>query len=185
MSRRFWFAAIFGLCVWTVDCGLTSAQEAKSAARGESAASAKPAHSDKAALEKSFAETLTGATLVGHFTVVGRPDPGKDRTDRYEIEKAEKIEGHRWLITARIKYGTHDTKLPFPLEVYWAGDTPVITVNNVTVPGMGTFDSRVVVHGDRYAGTWQHGKFGGHMWGMIERTAAAAPPSASPTPAKP
>jgi hypothetical protein len=185
MARRFWFAAIFGLCVWTVDCGLTSAQESKSAASGESAASAKPAHPDKAALEKSFAETLTGATLVGHFTVVGRPDPGKDRTDRYEIEKAEKIEGHRWLITSRIKYGKHDLKVPMPLEVYWAGDTPVITVSNVTVPGLGTFVARVLVYGDRYAGTWQHDKFGGHMWGMIERTAAAAPPSASPTPAKP
>ena len=47
--------------------------------------------------------------------------------DRYEIDKAEKVEGHRWLITARIKYGKHDVKLPITLEVYWAGDTPVIT----------------------------------------------------------
>jgi hypothetical protein len=38
-----------------------------------------------------------------------------------------------------------------------------------------------MVYGDRYAGTWQHDKFGGHMWGMIERT----PPAASSTPAKP
>jgi hypothetical protein len=181
MARRFSFAVIFGLCIWTVDCVRTSAQESKSTASGESAASTKPAHPDKAALEKSFAETLTGATLVGHFTVVGRPDPGKDRTDRYEIEKAEKIEGHRWLITSRIKYGKHDVKVPIPLEVYWAGDTPVITVSNVTVPGMGTFVARVLVYGDRYAGTWQHDKFGGHMWGMIERTA----PSTSSTPAKP
>ena len=101
--------------------------------------------------------------------------PGKDLADRYEIDKAEKIEGHRWLITARIKYGKHDVKVPVPLEVYWAGDTPVITVTNVTVPGMGTFVARVLVYSDRYAGTWQHDKFGGHMWGMIERTPASAP----------
>jgi hypothetical protein len=175
MARRFSFAVIFGLCIWTVDCGLASAQESKSAP------GTKPAHPDKAALEKSFADTLTGATLVGHFSVVGHPMPGKDLADRYEIEKAEKITGHRWLITARIKYGKHDTKVPFPLEVYWAGDTPVITVSDVTVPGMGTFVARVLVYGDRYAGTWQHDKFGGHMWGMIERTA----PSTSSTPAKP
>jgi hypothetical protein len=150
---------------------------------GLSWADEKPAagHLNQAALEKSFAETLTGATLVGHFSVVGRPSPAKGHEDRYEIDKAEKIEGHRWLITSRIKYGTHDVKVPIPLEVYWAGDTPVITVSNVTVPGMGTFVARVLVYGDRYAGTWQHDKFGGHMWGMIERT----PPSTISTPTKP
>jgi hypothetical protein len=177
MTRRFSFAVIVflgGLCL--VAAETACAQETKSAEK------AKSAHPDRAALEKSFAETLTGATLVGNFSVVGHPSNGKDRADRYEIEKAEKIEGHRWLITARMKYGKTDTKLPFPLEVFWAGETPVITVNNVTVPGMGTFDARVVVHGDRYAGTWQHGKFGGHMWGMIERTPATAEPA---TPAKP
>jgi hypothetical protein len=166
MARRALFAAL----VLAGVSGLTLAQEKPN-----------PAHANHAALEKSFAETLTGATLVGHFTVVGHPSAGKDLADRYEIDKAEKIEGHRWLITARIKYGKHDVKVPVPLEVYWAGDTPVITVSNVTVPGMGTFVARVLVFGDRYAGTWQHDKFGGHMWGMIERTA----PSAPTTPAKP
>ncbi|HET6323825.1 MAG TPA: hypothetical protein VFG04_03925 [Planctomycetaceae bacterium] len=140
-----------------------------------------PAKGDRAGLEKSFAESLTGATLVGHFSVLGRASTGKDHTDRYEIDKAEKIEGNRWLITSRIKYGKHDVKVPIPLEVYWAGDTPVITVSNVTVPGMGTFVARVLVYGDRYAGTWQHDKVGGHMWGMIERTPASVPA----TPEKP
>lgn len=179
MLRRISFAPLgLGLCLLVVPCGLSLAQESKPAHGSKST------HHDQAALEKSFADTLTGATLVGHFSVVGHPMPGKDLADRYEIDKAEKIEGHRWLITARIKYGKHDTKVPFPLEVYWAGDTPVITVSNVTVPGMGTFVARVLVYGDRYAGTWQHDKFGGHMWGMIERTPASAAP-ATPTPAKP
>jgi len=175
MARRFSLAVIFGLCFWAADRELAPAQESKHSA------AAKSAIPDRATLEKSFADTLTGATLVGNFSVVGHPSSGKALADRYEIEKAEKIEGHRWLITARIKYGKHDTKAPFPLEVYWAGDTPVITVSNVTVPGMGTFVARVLVYGDRYAGTWQHDKFGGHMWGMIERT----PPTTSTAPAKP
>ncbi|HEV7998952.1 MAG TPA: hypothetical protein VGP63_03665 [Planctomycetaceae bacterium] len=160
MAQRVLFATM----VLAFVSGLTPAKE--------KASHSKP---DQAALEKSFAETLTGATLVGNFSVVGHPSTGKDRADRYEIEKAEKIEGHRWLITSRIKYGKHDVKVPIPLEVYWAGDTPVITVSNVTVPGMGTFVARVLVFGDRYAGTWQHDKFGGHMWGMIERTRATTP----------
>jgi hypothetical protein len=28
---------------------------------------------------------------------------------------------------------------------------------------------RLFFHGDRYAGTWQHGAIGGHMWGRIEK----------------
>ena len=123
---------------------------------------------DHKALEKEFAKTLTGAALVGRFTVDGHSDTGKTNADRYEIESAEKVQGHRWIITARIKYGKHDVKLPVPLEVYWAGDTPVITLTKAAIPGMGTFTSRVMIYGDRYAGTWQHDAFGGHMWGKIE-----------------
>jgi hypothetical protein len=159
MVRRLSLAAVcLGLCILPGDGRTARAQDSKPA-------ETKHGHADHAALEKQFAETLSGATLVGHFSVVGHPTAGKDLADRYEIDKAEKVEGHRWLITARIKYGKHDVKVPIPLEVYWAGDTPVITVTNVTV----------LVYGDRYAGTWQHDKFGGHMWGMIERTPASAP----------
>jgi hypothetical protein len=132
---------------------------------------------DRKALEKEFAKTLTGAALVGRFTVDGRSDTGKTNADRYEIEKAEKVEGHRWIITARIKYGKHDVKLPVPLEVFWAGDTPVITLTKAAVPGMGTFTSRVMIYGDRYAGTWQHDKFGGHMWGKIEHGETKSEPA--------
>lgn len=127
---------------------------------------------DRKALEKKFAHEFAGATLVGNFTIGGHGDANKSGTDRYEIASAEKIEGHRWIITARIKYGTRDVKVPVPLEVFWAGDTPVITLTNVTVPGMGTFTSRVLVYGDRYAGTWQHDKIGGHIWGRIEHADA-------------
>jgi hypothetical protein len=130
---------------------------------------------DHKALEKEFAKKLSGATLVGRFTVDGHSDTGKTSADRYEIESAEKVQGHRWIITARIKYGAHDVKLPVPLEVFWAGDTPVITLTNAAVPGMGTFTSRVMIYEDRYAGTWQHGKFGGHMFGKIEHGEKPAP----------
>src|SRR5579864_4876530 len=91
--------------------------------------------SDRKTLEQEFAHTLTGATLVGHFTVEGRADTQKPSSDRYEIESAEKAAGHRWIITARIKYGKHDQKVPVALDVFWAGDTPVMTLTKVAVPG--------------------------------------------------
>jgi hypothetical protein len=55
------------------------------------------------------------------------------------------------------------------LPIAWAGDTPMISMTDLAIPGLGTFTCRVFFYGDRYAGTWQHGKVGGHMWGMIER----------------
>jgi hypothetical protein len=119
-------------------------------------------------LEKELAKKLTGATMAGQFSIDGREETKKPHTDRYEIESAEKIAVNRWVITARIKYGQHDVKLPVTIEILWAGDTPVITLTNAVVPGMGTFTSRVMIYGDRYAGTWQHDKVGGHMWGKIE-----------------
>jgi hypothetical protein len=132
------------------------------------AAGDKPAKS-RAALEKEFAAKLTGAVMVGTYSIDGRPETGPPKTDRYEIEKAEKLEGDRWMITARIKYGEKDVNLPIPIDVLWAGDTPVLSLTKATIPGLGTFTTRVMVYGDRYAGTWQHDAVGGQMWGRIEK----------------
>jgi hypothetical protein len=59
--------------------------------------------------------------------------------------------------------------IAMPLPVEWAGDTPVLTMTDQTVEGLGTFTVRVLIFGELYSGTWQHGSFGGHMWGRIER----------------
>jgi len=119
-------------------------------------------------LEKAFARKLTGAVLVGRFTIAGRPN-GNAQADRYEIETARKGQGDNWDILARVKYSKYDVRVPVRMKVLWAGDTPVMSLTNLTIPVLGTFTVRLMFYGDRYAGTWQHGKVGGHMWGMIER----------------
>jgi hypothetical protein len=78
-------------------------------------------------------------------------------------------EGDVWLIKARVKYGDKDVTVPMPLEIKWAGDTPIITLTDFTIPGLGTFTSRVVIYENRYAGTWQHGQVGGHLFGRLEK----------------
>jgi hypothetical protein len=94
------------------------------------------------------------------------------KEEAYTIEKVEKLsDGDMWIITSRIKYGDKDLTVPVPLEVKWAGKTPVLTMDNMTIPGLGTFSTRVVLHGDKYAGTWQHDAVGGHMFGKIELAA--------------
>jgi hypothetical protein len=124
---------------------------------------------EKAALYEKLSNYLTGTRWTGKFTVTGMESPPK--TEYYEITKAVKAdEGDYWNLVARIKYGKYDTTIPLPpIEIKWAGETPVITVDKLTIPGMGTFDARVVVRGGKYAGTWMHDDVGGHLFGTIKR----------------
>lgn len=116
-----------------------------------------------------FTEQMSQVKLVGRFTVIGQDD-GPLTKEEYTIHKVEKVpEGDKWLFHCRIKYGQHDLAIPLPLDVKWAGDTPIITLNDLTIPGLGTFSSRVVLHDNKYAGTWRHDKVGGHLFGVIEK----------------
>ena len=125
---------------------------------------------DQQKLFDQFVETLTSTAMIGTFTIDGM-DPGKLREERYEIKRVVKAdEGDFWNIFARMKFGDIDVTLPFPVEVKWAGDTPVITVDKLKLIGMGAaFDARIVISDGKYAGTWNHGKVGGLMFGRIEK----------------
>jgi hypothetical protein len=123
------------------------------------------------ALEKAFVENLTGANMIGQFTIVDQPtDPGP-RPDKYTITKVEKKDGNNWLIIARVEYERGSFPVALKLPVEWAGSTPVITVTNLEIPvvGAGVFNARVLIDGDRYAGTWSHDTVGGHMFGRISK----------------
>ncbi len=126
---------------------------------------------DQAALEKKFAEDLSGVVFAGSYsvTVDGKETPAA--MEKYTINRVSKVKDKEdtWLFVTRIQYGKTDVEIPLALQVKWAGDTPVITLTNLTIPGLGTFTSRVMIYGDRYAGTWQHGKTGGHLWGRLEK----------------
>jgi hypothetical protein len=126
-------------------------------------------------LERKFTDQLHGASLVGRFTIAGREDR-QASPDRYDISSVEKLAGNDWRFNARIRYGSVDTTLPIVVTMLWAGDTPIIEMTDVTIPSLGTFTARVFFYGDRYAGTWQHGQFGGHMFGRIQKTEPSTGP---------
>lgn len=152
-----------------------SAQEA--ASPGAPAAASDDA--DEAARFAGFTKAMTNVKLVGRFTIAGDDDKEPIR-DEYTISSVTKVgEADLWIVSARIRYGSVDLTVPVPVEVKWAGKTPVITLDNVTIPGLGTFSSRVVIDGPLYAGTWQHDAVGGHMFGKI------VPVEAAPVPDKP
>jgi len=142
---------------------------------GSSTENSRPAQSgdapDQAALEKKFAEDLSGVVFAGSYSITREGSEKPGQMEKYTITRVSKVKDKDdyWLFAARIQYGKTDLAVPLMLQVKWAGDTPVITLTNLTIPGLGTFTSRVMIYGDLYAGTWQHGKTGGHLWGRIEK----------------
>jgi hypothetical protein len=130
--------------------------------------------------EQAFVMQLAHRHMVGTFTVDGRGDRSP-KAERYEIAKVTKLEGDLWTVEARIKYNQVDATVPVPVHVNWAGDTPMLSVTNLAIPLVGNeFSARILFDGDRYAGTWAHGKVGGHMWGRLEDPPTAAPAAETP-----
>ena len=124
--------------------------------------------------DAEFRKMVTNVRLVGNFTI-GRADEAKLQREEYAITGAIKLgNGDYWALTSRIKYGDVDLTVPVPVQVKWAGNAPVITVDSVKIPALGTFSARVLLDGARYAGTWSHDDKGGHLFGVIERDGVEA-----------
>jgi hypothetical protein len=134
-------------------------------------------------LDKALEQSLSGATLVGHFTVSGT-EASDLKPERYELASVKHVGDDNWMFVARIKYGDHDLTLPITLPIRWAGDTPVITVDKISFPGLGTYTARVMIYDDHYAGFWSGAagkdqRHGGHLFGVIERTTVENQPAKS------
>ena len=126
-----------------------------------------PTAEQVAALEK----LMYRATMVGHFTVTGGAGEeagGKLTAERYELGEVKRLDSGDWLIQSRIRYGDHDVTIPLTLPIRWAGDTPVICVDDMLIPGLGTFTARVMIYRGHYAGFWTGKDHGGHLFGVIE-----------------
>ena len=118
-------------------------------------------------LERDFTERMQNVVLVGHFTIEGR-DTGGGSRERYEIARVVKVGDDRWRFDVHMVYGSVDATLPVVVPIVWAGDTPMVSITDFTIPTLGTFTARVFFYDDRYGGSWQHGQFGGVMYGEIE-----------------
>ena len=149
------------------------AQEAKQANPSEAAKDAptqaapeKPKPS-REQLEAVFQATLTKATFTGRWCSIKDGQLGPEKDEKYTINSVTKVGGDVWLIHARIQYGKKDIVAPIPVQVKWAGDTPVIIVDKVGVPGSGEYSARVLIYEKTYAGSWTGGDHGGLLNGVI------------------
>ena len=147
----------------------TSEAKAADDAKQSADADTKPDVSPE--LIKKLEHALTGTTWTGQFTIEGGDGP--PRPESYVIRDVSHEGGNNWVINAQITYGARDISFPVPVQVRWAGRTPVITLDSVTIPPLGTFDARVLMRRGAYAGTWRHGKKGGHLFGNYLKTEAS------------
>lgn len=129
------------------------------------------------ASEREFADALSHATLRGSFTLSDNPT-ATPKPERYDLGEVRKVGARLWSLPTRIRYGEHDATAPIVLPIDFAGDTAVIKVDALPIPGMGTFSARVLMHNGRYAGYWQGAEHGGHLFGVIEKKPATETPRA-------
>lgn len=135
----------------------------------------------QAELEAEFSTMLSGATLDGSFTSINNgAAPTRLQNDKYTLGPIRKLAGNTWLFQAKIGFGGNDVMFPLPLPVQWAGDTPVLIVDNLTIPGMGTYSARVMFYDGQYSGFWKHGDRGGNLFGIIRPANATTQPAGNP-----
>ena len=117
--------------------------------------------------ERVFAERMQNVALEGHFTIEGR-ERRDGNPELYEVSKVTKLEGDRWRFDVHLAYANVAATLPVVVPIIWAGDTPMVSITDFAIPGLGEeFGARVIFYDDRYAGTWDHGQSGGMMYGTI------------------
>ena len=119
---------------------------------------------DMTAAEQEFQQMLTNVVLEGFFTVGNGTELFPDR---YVIESVTKVKDGVWRFAARVQYNKKDIAIAIPVPVFFAGDTPVISLTRQAVQGLGTYDTRLVMYKGGYAGTWGGGETGGKMFGNI------------------
>lgn len=124
-----------------------------------------PATPDRETLISQFEKSMSGATLVGYFTINGHESKSGLKEEKYHLKSVKKLKhGDFWEF--QYQYGNGKT-ITLPVEIKWAGDTPVITLTDVLVPGAGTFTARVLFYRNEYAGTWSASDHGGRLFGKV------------------
>ena len=116
-------------------------------------------------LDRRFMSMMQSVTLVGHSTRLNSDKMFGE--EHYVIDSVSKIGAETWLLHARYQENGHDLPLPVPVTIKWAGDTPVIELTDLSIPGAGTYTARVVLYNDQYAGTWSSKHGGGQVFGRI------------------
>jgi hypothetical protein len=135
------------------------------AGQKSASASNKPLPSDP---EERFKAIFTNATLSGRWARIKDGVLGEERTgDKYTIVSVVKRDGDNWTVNAKMKYGEKELILPVPVRMKFNGDTAVLIVEDLGMPGGGTYTARLLIFERTYSGTWKDQRGGGMLYGTI------------------
>jgi len=112
--------------------------------------------------EQAFSDMMANATLDGRNIPIVDGALGQAGGDKYKIVSATKVKDDQWIITYHAKMQGQVVPLPIPVTVQWAGDTAVLSVNNLR-----GYSARVLFYDNSYAGTWSGATNGGLISGII------------------
>jgi hypothetical protein len=160
------------LCTAVVACACLTLID-RSLAQNASATNApKPVAEAPKALptdpEERFKTLFTKATLSGRWAPLKEGVLGDERSgDKYNIESITKGTGENWTVNAKMKYRDQEFVMPIPVQVKFAGDTAVLVVDKLSIPGGGTYSARLLIYERTYSGTWSGGRGGGMLYGTI------------------
>ncbi|MGC4006317.1 MAG: hypothetical protein QM811_25630 [Pirellulales bacterium] len=170
MSPRLLLAAGLSLAAFAHPTLAADPPIASPGLQAPQAPATKPAttEKDQAAREEAFGKLMSGATLEGQFTARDRGDGKLPAAEKYTLGKVTKLKDDLWNFETRIQYGGRDVTVPLALRVVWSGDTPVITLDDLAIPGMGSFTCRVMIFNNQYAGMWDgKNNHGGLLFGKV------------------
>jgi hypothetical protein len=118
--------------------------------------------------ESKFQTAMANVVFEGRWFPHENGALGESKDDSYSILGIEKQPDGRWKVRAKMKYGSKEFEVPVPVKVEWAGDTPVLVVENLLMPGgQVKYSARVLVHDGAYAGTWSGGGQAGLLAGLV------------------
>jgi hypothetical protein len=156
------------LAIGMLAAGLVSAQDTKRAVPKRREIAAPAPMPSPAEAEARFKRLFTNATLAGRWAPLKDGALGEERSgDRYRIVSVARGEGDNWTINARMKYRDQEIIMPIPARVTFSGDHAVLVVNDLTIPGGNTYSARLLIHGRTYSGSWEGGRGGGMLYGVI------------------
>jgi hypothetical protein len=157
---------LFYLPIIAVICSSAFAQgEASKSLSKPSIAAQKALPSDP---EERFKVLFTKATLSGRWARLKDGVLGEERSgDKYTVLSVVKRDADNWTVNAKMKYGEKELIVPVPVQMKFIGDTALLMVDDLAIPGGGTYTARLTIFERTYSGTWKDQRGGGMLYGTI------------------
>jgi len=90
---------------------------------------------DEAAREKALIALLADSTWESRWHAFSPEGFTKGGENRYRIVRAQKVKGDDWVIFGGFELEGKPVELPLPAKIFWADDTPVMSMTGLALPG--------------------------------------------------